>query len=248
MKPTARPCRYTLGAHRDQPDAGRDAGPPRRRPGPGYPILRRLVRAIRCRRAPLRRSRGPVQRQEHLVRGLAAGRGALVGGKDKARLRCRDEPDPEWNPTIDRTDASQTGRRAAPDPLPDRRTGRRRGRSGPPRPRHGRRAGGQGPRPRLSAILTGRTQAVDGRSARLQHPRHVLAADPDGGRSPRRRRAGADGLRVLRGRSTLTASVQLIAVRGSVFPIFAPSVCCGRTARVLQTSKPVQDALSAGRP
>ena len=40
----------------------------------------------------------------------------------------------------------------------------------------------KGPRPRLPAVLTGRAQAVDRRSVRLQYPRHVLAADPDGGR------------------------------------------------------------------
>ena len=44
----------------------------------------------------------------------------------------------------------------------------------------------------------------------------------------------------------MTAPVQLIAVRGSVFPIFAPSVCCDRAARVLQTSASAWGTLSIG--
>ena len=46
----------------------------------------------------------------------------------------------------------------------------------------------------------------------------------------------------------MTAAAHLTVTRDVVLPISAPPVCCDRAGRVLQTSKPVQDALSARRP
>ena len=129
--------------------------------------------------------------------------GVVVGGKGKVRLRRRDELDPDWNPETDRriTDWRATQHLT--------------------RSLTAERGGGVGEAARLvlgmgaeraekARALAYRlyslpTQAVGGRGTRLQHPRHVLATDPDGGRPARGRRAGAGRLRVLRVRSLVTA-------------------------------------------
>ena len=128
------------------------------RPGPGYPVLRRLVRSIwRRETAPMAKPKSCSAPRTPSFEGLQRA-GVVVGGKGQGSAQAPRRTGPGLG-SGDGPAHHRLGGRAAPDPLIDRRARRRGGRGGPPRARHGSGAGGKGPRARLSTIFAGRTQA-----------------------------------------------------------------------------------------